>query len=60
MNDYSGGIIMNEKIKSLQQEGMASQASYRSGTLKSSLLQKLPRMIFLSLLILGVLSWLWH
>jgi hypothetical protein len=60
MNDYSGGIIMKDKIKSFQQEGMASQASYRSGAHKSSLLQKLPRMIFFSLILLGVLSWLWH
>jgi hypothetical protein len=60
MNDYSGGIIMKDKIKSFQQEGLASQASYRSGAQKGSLLQKLPRMVFLSLLVLGVLSWLWH
>lgn len=60
MNDYSGEIIMKEKIKSYQQEGMASQASYRSVTQKSSLLQKIPGMIFLALVVLGMLSWLLH
>jgi hypothetical protein len=60
MNDYSGGIIMKEKIKSLQQEGMASQASYRSGAQKTHFLHSLPRLIFLSLIILGVVSWLLH
>ncbi len=60
MNDYSGEIMMKEKIKSFQQEGMASQASYRSETHKNSLLRSLPRMIFLAMILLGVLSWLWH
>ncbi len=60
MNDYSGGIIMKDKIDSFQKEGMASQASYRSGAHKNSLLQKLPRMIFLALIVVGVLSWILH
>jgi hypothetical protein len=60
MNDYSGGIIMKEKIKSLQQEGMASQATYQYGAQKANLLQKLPRLVFLSLVILGAISWLLH
>jgi len=60
MNDYSGGIIMKEKIKLFQQEGMASQATYQSGAQKANLLQKLPRLVFLSVLVLGALNWLLH
>lgn len=60
MNHYSMQTIMRDKIKSVQQEGMASQAFYRSGRQKFHLMHKLPRMIFLSLIVLGLLNWLWQ
>ena len=60
MNHYSMETIMKDKIKSVQQEGMASQAYCRSGRQKLHLQQKLPRMIFLSLILLGLLNWLWQ
>lgn len=60
MNHYAGESFMKEKIKSFQQEGLASQAFYRSGPRKISLLNKLPRIIFPSLIVLLLLSWLLH
>ena len=60
MNDYAGESILRDKIKSFQQEGLASQAYYRSGPRKASPLHKLPRMIFSSLILLVLLNWLMH
>jgi hypothetical protein len=60
MNHYSMETIVKDKIKSAQQEGMANQAFYRSGKQKFHPMHKVPRMIFLSLFVLGLLNWLWQ
>ncbi len=60
MNDFAGEIMMKEKIKNFQQEGMASQAYYQSRTHKSGLLRRMSRIVFPLLVVLGLLTWLWH
>jgi hypothetical protein len=60
MNDFAGEIMMKEKIKNFQQEGMTNQAYYQSRTHKAGLLHRIPGIVFPLLVVLGLLTWLWH
>ena len=56
MNDFSYEVMTKEKVKDLQEEGMRSQAFYRSGSSELSLLRGLPRLILMLLGSLGLLE----
>lgn len=45
-----------EKVKDLMEEGLRSQAYYRSGASKVNLVYKLPKLLLIALGILGVLG----
>jgi hypothetical protein len=58
MNHFSLEVMGKERVMGLQEEGMRSQAYYRSSTSKNALLGGLPRLIstlFGILIILGLL-----
>lgn len=56
MNQFFFETRGKEKVNDLLKEGMASQAQYQSGSQKRNLLQRLPKLILLSLGILGILG----
>ena len=56
MNQFFYESRGNEKVKDLLNEGQRSQAFYRSGAPKLSLLRGLPKLILILLGILGILQ----
>jgi hypothetical protein len=56
MNQFFFESRGKEKIKDLREEGMRSQAFYRSGAPKLSLLRGLPKLVLALLGILGILG----
>ncbi len=56
MNYFSYEVLAKEKIKDCQDEGLRSQAAYRSGAQKLGLLPRLPKLILGLLGILGILG----
>lgn len=56
MNHFSYHVMGKEKIKDLREEGMRSQAFYRSGSPKRALLSGLPKLILILSGILGILG----
>jgi hypothetical protein len=56
MNHFSYEMMGKEKVRDLQEEGMRSQAVYRSGAPKFSFLLGLPKFILGLLGILGILG----
>lgn len=56
MNQFYYETRGKEKVNDMMKEGMASQAQYRSGSQKSNLLQRLPKLILVSVSILGILG----
>jgi len=45
---------VSEKLNNLRNEGMTSQAYYRSRKAKRSLISKLPRLIVVTLIVIGL------
>ena len=60
MNQFFFEQRGKEKVKDLLNEGQSSQAFYRSGAPKPSLLNGLPKLILILLGILGILELLVH
>ena len=56
MNYFSYEVLAKEKIKSCQDEGLRSQAVYRSSEPRLSVLRGLPKLIPIALGILIVLG----
>lgn len=56
MNDFFYESRSKEKIKEVMEEGLRSQAYYRSGEPKPNLLRGVSKLILLILGILGVLE----
>jgi hypothetical protein len=59
MNHYVDTYV-SEKVNDLVKEGLMSQAYYKSGAPKASLLSTLPKSILLILGILGILAVILH
>jgi len=58
MNQFFYETRGKEKVKSLMEEGMRSQALHRNESLKTRVLHKLPKLVLLLLSILGLLGFL--
>lgn len=58
MNQFFYEARSKEKVRDLRKEGMESQAFHRSGAPKRSLINGLPKLIFVLLGILGILGML--
>ena len=56
MNHFSYDVMRKEKVRSLQDEGMRSQAYYRSRSSRHGLLGGLPKLIAAILGTLGILG----
>jgi hypothetical protein len=56
MNHFSYDVMRKEKVRTLQNEGMRSQAWHRSGTPNLSLWRGLPKLILALLGALGILG----
>ena len=56
MNHFSYEMFGKEKVKDLQDEGMRSQAVYRSGAPKIAPLRGLPKLVVALMGVLGVLG----
>jgi hypothetical protein len=56
MNYFSYEVLVKEKIRGMQEEGLRSQALHRSGVSKVNLLPRLPKLILIILGILGVVE----
>ncbi|HET6598190.1 MAG TPA: hypothetical protein VFG81_21420 [Anaerolineales bacterium] len=56
MNHFSYDVMRKERVRSLQNEGMRSQAFYRSMAPKLSLRRGSPKLIFAILGALGILG----
>jgi hypothetical protein len=56
MNHFSYDVMRKEKVRSLQDEGLRSQAYYRSGSSRHGLLRGLPKLIAAILGMLGILG----
>jgi hypothetical protein len=59
MNHFFYESRGKEKIKNFMEEGMRSQAYYRSSTPKD-FVRRLPQLLLLLLGLLGILGLLWH
>lgn len=46
----------NEKLNNLRNEGMMSQAYYRSRRAKTGLISKLPKLILVALIVVGLIQ----
>ncbi len=58
MNQFFFETRGKEKVKELLDEGQRSQAFYRSGSPRLSILRGLPKMLLLLATILGILAWM--
>ena len=60
MNHFSYEVLGKEKVKSLQEEGVRSQAVHGSGALKRNIPGRFPKRILAILGIRGLLKLLVH
>ncbi len=60
MNHFSYEFMGKDRLKDLQQEGLSSQAAQGFGNRKFRFLRSMPKLILVSLMVLGIINLILH